>query len=91
MLKPLVLALLSPFCLSVRRGANRSSRLLAINVLEEEAVTVPINAPQQLLWGEQLCYTVYISAMGRVSLPARSLLTWQTIVLLFTMSTHLLS
>jgi hypothetical protein len=26
--------------------------------------------------------------MGRVSLPTRSLLTWQTIVLLFTMSAH---
>jgi hypothetical protein len=65
--------------------------LLAIFVLEEEAVTIPIHAPQHLLWVEQLCYTVYISAMSRVSLPARSLLTWQTIVLLFTMSTHLLS
>jgi hypothetical protein len=65
--------------------------LLAINVLEREAVTVAIHAPQHLLWVEQLSYTVYISAMGRVSLPAQSLLTWQTIVLLFTMSTHLLS
>jgi hypothetical protein len=39
--------------------------LLAINVLGQEAVTVLIHAPQHLLWVEQLCYTVYISAMGR--------------------------
>jgi hypothetical protein len=44
--------------------------LLAINVSEEEAVTVPNHAAQHLLWVEQLCYTVYISAMGGVFLPA---------------------